>query len=80
MIFWRAVNDTPAQFARSVMTGFNAGIQINLHYIIKRRPATLVENSRNTLESLNVSGSRGPQSYVFFWCAEKAGRPKLADW
>jgi tRNA(fMet)-specific endonuclease VapC len=57
------------------MTGFMLDTDIS-SYIIKRRPATLVEKFEKHAESLNVSVITAAE---LRFGAEKAGRPKLAE-
>jgi tRNA(fMet)-specific endonuclease VapC len=57
------------------MTGFMLDTDIS-SYIIKRRPATLVEKFEKHAESLNVSVITAAK---LRFGAEKAGRPKLAE-
>jgi tRNA(fMet)-specific endonuclease VapC len=57
------------------MTGFMLDTDIS-SYIIKRRPATLVEKFEKHAESLNVSVITAA---ALRFGAEKAGRPKLAE-
>jgi len=57
------------------MTGFMLDTDIS-SYIIKRRPATLVEKFEKHAESLNLSVITAAQ---LRFGAEKAGRPKLAE-
>jgi tRNA(fMet)-specific endonuclease VapC len=57
------------------MTGFMLDTDIS-SYIIKRRPATLVENFEKYAEMLNVSVITAGE---LRFGAQKAGRPKLAE-
>jgi len=57
------------------MTGFMLDTDIS-SYIIKRRPATLVERFEKYAETLNVSVMTAAG---LRFGAEKAGRPKLAE-
>jgi tRNA(fMet)-specific endonuclease VapC len=57
------------------MTGFMLDTDIS-SYVIKRRPATLVEKFEKHAESLNVSVITAAE---LRFGAEKAGRPKLAE-
>jgi tRNA(fMet)-specific endonuclease VapC len=57
------------------MTGFMLDTDIS-SYIIKRRPATLVEKFEKHAEALNVSVMTAAE---LRFGAEKAGRPKLAE-
>jgi predicted nucleic acid-binding protein len=74
MISWRTVTIRPRSHATRY-DGFMLDTAIS-SYIIKRRPATLVERFEEHAESLSVSVMTAAE---LRFGAAKAGRPKLAE-